>query len=114
MVARGNTEENAKKNLKSFLKFTTCKVIRMTYNKIDYAEGNDKNNPKKDKLNSYNVYPAWMSVWNTKLVEIESKKAGAPTASGKLIGKRSKLYIFNQTETPGWQDQFNEVSKKSD
>lgn len=112
MVARGATQNQAKKNLKSFLKFTECKVTRITSNQIDYEEGLDAKKPYKDKLGSYQVYPAWISVWNTKLTDIKSPKPGTFTASGKVLGKRSKLYIYKKTEPPGWLTQFNEVSKK--
>lgn len=112
MVARGATKETAKKNLKSFLKFTECKVIRITSNQIDYEEGLDAKNPDKTKLTSYKVYPAWISVWNTKLIDMKSAKPGVFTASGKITGKRSKLYIYMKTEPVGWLAQFKEVSKE--
>lgn len=112
MVARGATETLAKKNLKAFLKFTTCKTIRITANRIDYDEGNDVKNPNKAKLSSYEVYPGWISVWNSKLIAISATtKGGTPTASGKKIGKRSKLFIYMKKEPTGWLAQFNEVSK---
>jgi len=114
MVCGGSTEKNAKENLKKFLKFTQCKVLRITANKIDYDEGNDKNNPDKTKLNSFNVYPAWISVLNNKLFPLSDlSKTGKTTLNGKQVGSKCKLFIYMPTEPSNWASDFNDVATKA-
>lgn len=114
MVAGGSTEQGAKENLKKFLNFTQCKVTRITVNKIDYTQGNDKNDPDREKYNSFKVYPAWISILNTKLVALNAKNHGIKkTLSGKQLGKKNKLYIFMDKKPAYWQSQLEEVTQKT-
>lgn len=112
MVAGGSSEEVAKENLKKFLAFTSCKVTRITVNKIDYTEGNDKNDPDKENYKSFKVYPAWISILNTKLFALNAKKESfKKTLAGKQIGKKSKLFIYMNKKPDYWDSQLREVIK---
>lgn len=113
MVAGGSSEQIAKENLKKFLSFSRCKVTRITTHKINYDEGNDKNDPDKERYKLFEVYPAWISILNTKLVALTYQgKSFKKISSGKQIGKKSKLDIYMLKEPSYWKGQLQEVIKK--
>lgn len=112
VVAGGSTEEKAKQNLKKFLAFTEGKLRGMTVSKVDYSEGDRASDPDKARYNSFDVYPAWITVWNSKLVALDDKKHnGKKTLSGKMISKENKLFIYTDKEPLGWTKIVNDITK---
>lgn len=114
MVAGGNSEESAIKNLKKFLPFSQCKLRGLTVNKIDYTEGDRAKDPDNTKYNSFSVYPAWITLWNTKLVQLDDKRnKGKKTLSGKMLSKHNKLFIYSEKEPVTWTDTVKDITRTS-
>lgn len=112
VVAGGSTEEKAKQNLKKFLAFTEGKLRGMTVNKIDYTEGDRALDPDKTRYNSFDVYPAWITLWNSKLIALDDKRSGGKkTLSGKMLSKENKLFIYPEKEPFGWTNTVNDITK---
>jgi len=103
MAASGNTKAKAEANLKRFLKLTTLTVRGITHTETDYEEGTRQDDPDKELKQSFEVYPAWISVVNSTLVQADDKRRdGKKTLSGKLISKRNKLFIYEDNEPHQW------------
>lgn len=114
MVAGGNSEEKAKANLEKFLFLTRCTVRGMSTTKIDYSKGDRSKDPDKAKYLSFNVYPAWMTILNSKLVGLDdARKDGKKTLSGRMLSKHNKMFIYNQTEPSNFASNLKEVANKT-
>lgn len=112
IVASGNTEEVAEKNLKQFLSLTHCKLRGINHNHIDYSEGERKKDILGVEKKKFTVYPAWIVVFNSKLFELNNnKQSGIPTLSGKLKTKMEKLYTYYLREPKDWKNSMNELTK---
>lgn len=113
IVAGGTTEQKAYENLDKFLYFTKAALRSRTVNKIDYSTGDRSKDPDKDKYKSFKVYPAWISILNSKLIGLDNaSKKGKKTISGKLLSKDSKMFIYQQSEPRNFASNLNEVIAK--
>lgn len=111
IVSGGDTQEKAKANLEKFLQFTRCKIRGITYHQIDYTKGDRAKDPDRRQYNSFEVYPAWATVLNTKLVQLDdARRDGKKTLSGKLLSKKNKLYLYMEREPSWWLPSLQEVT----
>lgn len=115
MVCGGSSEATAIRNLEKFLEFTQCKVRKITANKIDYTKGDVARDPDRARYSNFDVYPAWMSIWNTKLVQLDdARRDGKKTLSGRMLSKHNKLFLYPEREPDNWSSTVRELLKKSD
>lgn len=111
MVAGGSTEDKAKKNLEAYLQFTKATVRGLSANKIDYSKGDRAKDPNKSRFTKFEVYPSWVGVLNTKLVNYTDRRIGKQTLSGKQLKKQLKFYLYQKKEPLGWTSDIRDVTK---
>jgi hypothetical protein len=115
MVCGGSTESTAIRNLEKFLEFTQCKLRKITTHKIDYTKGDALKDPDRARYSSFDVYPAWITVWNTKLVQLDdARRDGKKTLSGRMLSKHNKLFTYQEREPANWTSTLRELFKKGD
>lgn len=113
IVAGGSTEESAIRNLEKFTAFTQARVRGITVNKIDYSKGDRAKDPDRTRYNSFDVYPAWVSVWNSKLVALDdARRDGKKTLSGRMLSKHNKFFLYTEREPIDWASGIRDVLRK--
>jgi hypothetical protein len=113
MAVGGSTEAIAMRNLNSFSQFTQLHVKSVSVSKEDYNNGFRAKLPNKEKYNNFEVYPAFITITNTKLVNYtDQKHQGRATTSGRELLKRIKLNIYREKEPDNWDEQLREVLRR--
>lgn len=114
MVAMGTTKEKALTNLESLMALSKCTIKRVSYHQIDFNKGTIAKDKNKDKYKSFRVYPAWVTVLNSRLVGLDDDSTGGKkTLSGKLISKKLKFYLWMQKEPIGWGAALKDLTKNN-
>lgn len=113
IVVGGSTEEKAIQNLEKFLIFTQGKVRKISAGKTDHSKGDYALDPNRNRYNSFDVYPAWITVWNSKLIELDDKRhGGKKTLSGKMLSRHNKLFTYPEKEPKNWSSTVQDIVKK--